>query len=124
MSEPRPLSVVCAYADGLLETPWFRAYKKLKRTSARASLGVRVDLRPQSDVHAGADVVAVPPGVAVEAPGAELLVAKAEELQPAFDALVQRLLAEGRLAHAAPPSRAVVRHRGFEPLDGRGRVAD
>ncbi len=122
------LVVVCVYEDGRLTSAWFRAYQRVKRTIRRGSFRARVELLPVSELPERIDVLIAPEelgGLAAVGNGArDRLVASPEALRAAFDALVERLVGEGRLQHAPPPARAIATHRGFRAVGERARLAD
>lgn len=122
------LVIVCAYPDGLLSGPWFRAYKRAKLTIRRGSFRAHVELDSIADLPPRIDVLIVPPSledVAAVAPGVrEHLVATPDGLHHAFDQLVERLVHEGRLLHAPAPPRAVAVHRGFQAVGERARLVE
>lgn len=121
------LVIVVGHPDGRLTSAWFRAYQRVERTMSRGSFHARVELAPISAPPARIDVLIVPPGldpIPAAAAHAERLVATPEGLRSAFDELVARLLADGRLIHAPAPSRAIAIHRGFRAVGRRARLAD
>jgi hypothetical protein len=127
VTAPDPVSIVCAYPDGMLDTAWFRAYKRVKRSVKRASLNVDVSLRPLSDVDGGVDVVLLPPDLEPEqgrTSARTASVVTSGELPRMFDAEVERLKAEGRVFNVPSAAGQRVKHHGFEPVDGRARLAD
>jgi hypothetical protein len=123
-----PLVIVCVYPDGRLASDWFRAYQRVKRTVRRGSFRARVELRPVSELPEWVDVLIAPlepHGLADAAPGAlDRIVAAPDALRVAFDALLERLVSEGRLQHAPAPARALATHHGFRAVGERARLAD
>jgi hypothetical protein len=126
--EARGLVIVCTYPDGSLASSWFRAYRRIKQTIRRGSFLARVDLVPVNALPQTIDVLIAPPAlsaVAAELPSVgEVLVAEPERLQAGFDALVRRLIDDGRLVRGPGPARSIAVHRGFQALGDRGRLAD
>ena len=122
------LHVVFAYSDGRLPNPWFRAYKRAKRAIRLASYDARVELLPINSVPPSVDVLVMAPELEAEATqfaGAGQRIVSAAEHAPAeLDALVVRLVTEGRLGHAPDQARTVAVHRGFVALTERARVAE
>jgi hypothetical protein len=121
------VSIVCAYPDGMLDTAWFRAYKRVKRSVKRASLNVEVSLLPLSGVAEGVEVVLLPPELESEqarTPARASSVVTSGELARTFDAEVERLKAEGRVFNVPSPAERRVKHHGFEPVDTRARITE
>jgi hypothetical protein len=127
MTATDSVSIVCAYPDGMLDTAWFRAYKRVKRSVKRASLNVEVSLRPLSGVGEGVDVVLLPPDLESEqgrTAARAASVVTSGELPRVFDTEVERLKAEGRVFNVPSAAERRVKHPGFEPVDGRARIAE
>lgn len=124
----RPLHVVFAYPDGMLPNPWFRAYKRAKRSLRLAHYHALVELLPLNALPASVDVVVVPPELAAAVEGRNgiglCIAGVAEWVQSELDELVNRLVGEGRLARAGDQGRSVAVHLGFLPLTERARVAE
>lgn len=120
--------IACAYAEGMLASSWFRAYKRVKQMMKRGSLDARVELLPMTDLPPHIDLLIVPPSLADaanSAPGiGECLVTSPERMQQDFDRILQRLVTDGRLEHALAPARVFAIHRGFQALAERARLAD
>jgi hypothetical protein len=126
--EDHGVLIICTYPDGSLGSSWFRAYRRIKQTIRRGAFLARVDLVPLTALPETIDVLIGAPALsaAVKAvPGVvEVLVAEPERLQAHFDALVRRLIDDGRLVRGPGPARSVAVHRGFQALGDRGRLAD
>lgn len=127
-SGDRPLVIACAYPDGVLGGPWFQAYRRLKRTLRRRGLWAEVLLVPDIDVPPEVDLLVLPAdtpgedGARGEAP--ERVYVPVDEAQDAIDALVERLVAAGRLRPSLAPSRPLALHRGFQAVYERARLPD
>jgi hypothetical protein len=123
-----PLVIACGYADGMLASSWFRAYKRVKQTIKRGSFEARVELVPITELPPLVDVLIVPPeleDVARALPAVrELLIAEPGRVQREFDHVVDRLVRDGHLAHAPAPARVLAVHRGFRALAERARLVD
>ncbi len=130
-----PVRIVCAYPDGALPSGWFQAVQRARRTVRRAGYRARVELTPASCVTVEADVVIAPPVAApairasaaagrAERIAAEFIVVESTEFGAAFDLLVGRLVADGRLDRAPEPPRTIARHRGFQAIGERARIAE
>jgi hypothetical protein len=128
MSGLAPLTVVCAYADGSLATPWFRAYRRAKRALQNRGFNARLQLLPITDLPAEIDVIVVPPNlerVARAAPGVrDCLITSPEALAGRLVHVLERLLEEGRLDYAPAPARPVAVHLGFQAVTERARLAE
>jgi hypothetical protein len=121
------VSIVCAYPDGMLDTAWFRAYKRVKRSATRASLNIDVTLRPLSGVTDDVDLALLPPELESErtrTAAHAVSIVGAGDLPRTFDAEVERLKADGRVFNVPTPAERRVKHRGFEPVDRRARIAE
>lgn len=123
-----PLLVVFGYHDGRLPNPWFRAYKRAKRTIRLAGYHARVDLLPINALPPTVDVLATPPELAADAEAVsgvgERITSPPERVQAELDGLVARLVATGRLDRAPDQARSVAVHRGFMPLAERARLTE
>jgi hypothetical protein len=123
-----PFVIACVYADGTLDSAWFRAYRRIKQTVRRASFGAHVALVPMSAIPSPVDLLVVPPSlsglVTAAVPVQRHLVVLPEDAQRVFDATVERLVSDGFLKRIPPPSRSTAVHRGFFAPDGRARTRD
>jgi hypothetical protein len=127
VTPPDSVSIVCAYPDGMLDTAWFRAYKRVKRSAKRASLNIDVTLRPLSGVTDDVDLALLPPELESErthTAAHAVSIVGAGDLPRTFDAEVERLKADGRVFNVPTPAERRVKHRGFEPVDRRARIAE
>lgn len=123
-----PLLIVFAYPEGILPNPWFRAYRRAKKTISRGGYYARVDLLPITALPASVAVLVLPPELAEQAQAAvgvgERLIGAPQGIQPELDGIVRRLVDEGRLAYAPDQPRALAVHRGFLAVTERARVAE
>lgn len=124
----KPIVIACAYPEGMLDSAWFRAYKRAKRTLKRGAFHARMELVPITDLPARVDVLLVPPALADAANAIavvlERIVTSADAMQPQLDRLVERLSRDGRLPLAPLPARALAVHRGFQAVEERARLAE
>lgn len=117
--------IVLAYPDGRLDSPWFRAYKRVKRSMRTKGIAATVELQPAGDVPLGASIVIAHPDLAGSAhlPVGHV-VSPLDRVQADVEEQVERLLADGRLRYAPAPPRSVAVHRGPLALTGRARTGD
>ena len=126
MTGAAPLHIVCAYRDGMLTGEWFQAYRRLKRMLRRGGYDAVVELLPDRDVRDESALIVIPGSSAPPNPAraGEVVAIDVDAAQAAFDALIERLVAEGRLGRAPARARTSAVHRGFQALQERARLSE
>jgi hypothetical protein len=115
-------TIVCAYTQAELPTPWLAIFHRFERVMARAGLRIRVRLFPLEELPEGFEVLVVPPELreAAEAlqTGARLIVTTRAEAPGAADALL-REIERGETLYAEkirPGEPKIMTHRGGDIL--------
>ena len=97
------VTIVCPYPDGALPSATFRAVQRTRRHIRRAGYAAGVELLPSSAVPSDAEFVVSPDDLA---------------------ALLERLVADGVVGHAAAAPRPIAVHRGFQAIGERARLPE
>ena len=115
-------TIVCAYTQTELPTPWLAIFHRFERVMQKAGLRIRVRLFPLEALPESFEVLVVPPELqgAAEAlqTGARLIVASRPEAPAAADALL-REIERGETLYAEkirPGEPKIMTHRGGDIL--------
>ena len=115
-------TIVCAYTQAELPTPWLAIFHRFERVMQKAGLRIRVRLFPLEELPEGFEVLVVPPELqeAAEALqiGARIIVTTRAEAPAAADALL-RELERGETLYAdkvRPGEPKIMTHRGGDIL--------
>jgi len=115
-------TIVCAYTQAELPTPWLAIFHRFERTMVKAGLRIRVRLFPLEALPESFEVLVVPPELAEAATaldtGARLIVTTRAEAPAAADAL-RREIELGETLHAEkvrPGEPKIMTHRGGDIL--------
>ncbi|HEV8230694.1 MAG TPA: hypothetical protein VGQ86_12115 [Candidatus Limnocylindria bacterium] len=124
-AEPRRTlvrTIVCAYTQSELPTPWLAIFHRFERTMQRAGLRIRVRLFPLEALPESFEVLVVPPELreaAVELEtGARLVVTTRQDAPAAADQLL-REIEKGETLYAEkvrPGEPKIAVHRGSDVL--------
>jgi len=115
-------TIVCAYTQAELPTPWLAIFHRFERVMARAGLRIRVRLFPLEELPDGFEVLVVPPELRAAAEalqtGARLIVTTRAEAPAAADELL-REIERGETLYAEkirPGEPKIMTHRGGDIL--------
>jgi len=115
-------TIVCAYTQAELPTPWLATFHRFERVMQKAGLRIRVRLFPLEALPESFEVLVVPPelqrAAAALETGARLIVASRAEAPAAADALL-RELERGETLYAErirPGEPKIMTHRGGDIL--------
>jgi len=115
-------TIVCAYTQAELPTPWLAIFHRFERVMEKARLRIRVRLFPLEELPEGFEVLVVPPELqeAAEAlqTGARIIVTTRAEAPAAADALLREIeLGETLYAEKVRPGEPkIMTHRGGDIL--------
>lgn len=115
-------TIVCAYTQAELPTPWLAIFHRFERTMAKAGLRIRVRLFPLEALPESFEVLVVPPELREAAAslqaGARLIVTTRAEAAAAADVLL-REIERGEALYAEkvrPGEPKIMTHRGGDIL--------
>ena len=115
-------TIVCAYTQAELPTPWLAIFHRFERVMEKAGLRTRVRLFPLEQLPEGFEILVVPPELqeAAEAlqTGARIIVTTRAEAPAAADALL-REIERGETLYAErvrPGEPKIMTHRGGDIL--------
>jgi hypothetical protein len=115
-------TIVCAYVQAELPTPWLAIFHRFERVMEKAGLRIRVRLFPLEALPESFEVLVVPPEIqeAAEAlqTGARLIVTTRAEVAKAADELL-REIERGETLYAekiTPGEPRIMTHRGSDIL--------
>jgi hypothetical protein len=115
-------TIVCAYTQAELPTPWLAIFHRFERVMQKAGLRIRVRLFPLEALPESFEVLVVPPelqgAAAALQTGARLIVASRPEAPAAADALL-REIERGETLYAEkirPGEPKIMTHRGGDIL--------
>lgn len=115
-------TIVCAYTQAELPTPWLAIFHRFERVMEKAGLRIRVRLFPLEELPEAFEVLVVPPELQAAAEalqtGARIIVTSRAEAPAAADALL-RELERGETLYAErvrPGEPKIMTHRGGEIL--------
>jgi hypothetical protein len=115
-------TIVCAYTQAELPTPWLAIFHRFERTMQKAGLRIRVRLFPLEALPGAFEVLVVPPELQVAAKalqtGARIIVTSRAEAPAAADLLL-REIERGETLYAEkvrPGEPKIMTHRGGDIL--------
>ena len=115
-------TIVCAYTQAELPTPWLAIFHRFERTMAKAHLRIRVRLFPLEELPETFEVLVVPPELQEAAQarqtGARIIVTSRADAPAAADALL-REIERGETLYAEkvrPGEPKIMTHRGGDIL--------
>jgi hypothetical protein len=115
-------TIVCAYTQAELPTPWLAIFHRFERTMAKAGLRIRVRLFPLEELPGAFEVLVVPPELEAAAQalqtGARIIVTSRAEAPAAADLLL-REIERGETLYAErvrPGEPKIMTHRGGDIL--------
>jgi hypothetical protein len=115
-------TIVCAYTQAELPTPWLAIFHRFERVMEKARLRIRVRLFPLEELPEAFEVLVVPPELQAAAEalqtGARIIVTSRAEAPAAADALL-RELERGETLYAErvrPGEPKIMTHRGGDIL--------
>jgi hypothetical protein len=115
-------TIVCAYTQAELPTPWLAIFHRFERTMQKAGLRIRVRLFPLEELPESFEILVVPPELqeAAEAlqTSARIIVTSRPEAAAAADALL-REIERGETLYAEqirPGEPKIMTHRGGDIL--------
>ena len=115
-------TIVCAYTQAELPTPWLAIFHRFERTMAKAGLRIRVRLFPLEELPETFEVLVVPPELEGAAKalqtGARIIVTSRADAPAAAEALL-REIERGETLYAEkvrPGEPRIMTHRGGDIL--------
>jgi hypothetical protein len=115
-------TIVCAYTQAELPTPWLAIFHRFERVIEKAGLRIRVRLFPLEELPESFEVLVVPPELEAAAAalqtGARIIVTSRPEAPAAADALL-REIERGDVLYAEkvrPGEPKIMTHRGGDIL--------
>jgi hypothetical protein len=115
-------TIVCAYTQAELPTPWLAIFHRFERTMEKAGLRIRVRLFPLEELPEAFEVLVVPPELQAAAEalqtGARVIVTSRPGAPAAADALL-REIERGETLYAEkvrPGEPRIMTHRGGDIL--------
>jgi hypothetical protein len=115
-------TIVCAYTQAELPTPWLAIFHRFERVMEKAGLRIRVRLFPLEELPDGFEVLVVPPelreAAAALQTGARVIVTSRADAAAAADALLHEI-EDGTTLYAEkvrPGEPKIMTHRGGDIL--------